>query len=154
MTLQEIFNLAGVVIHNNWFVIIVLLSLIQISPIKLNPWTWLGTWVAKMTGLKAVSDKMDKLEEKVNQLENKVDGLDKKVDKNEAINARVRILHFGDEITADIHHSRESFDQVLDDITQYNQYCKDHPKFENDKTVITTQIIKETYHKLYAEHKI
>lgn len=147
MTLQEIFNLAGIVLEKNWLIIIVVLSLVQIAPIKISPWTWVGKWFGKIIGVKELSDKVDKLEEKV-------DGLEEKVDENQAITSRVRILRFGDELRGGMDHSKESFDQVLSDITQYSQYCADHPKFENDKTVLTTQIIKETYHRLYVQHKI
>ena len=147
MTLQEMFNLAGIVLEKNWLIIIVVLSLVQIAPIKICPWSWIGGWVGKIIGVKTVSDKVD-------QLENKVDSLEDKVDRNDAITSRVRILRFGDELRSNTVHSKESFDQVLSDITNYNQYCKDHPKFENDKTVLTTKVIKETYTKLYSEGKL
>lgn len=144
MTLQDILKIAGGTISNNWFVIIIILSLIQISPLKLNPWSWIGKWIAKITGLKDVSDKVDKLE-------TKIDNLEDKVDKNEAVTSRVRILRFGDELRSGVDHSKESYDQVLSDITHYSQYCTDHPRFENDKTVLTTQIIKESYHNRYLK---
>lgn len=147
MTLQEVFDLLGLTISKNWLIIIVILSLVQIAPIKISPWTWIGGWIGKIIGVKTVSDKVDKLE-------NKVDSLENKVDKNDAITSRVRILRFGDELRTGVTHSKESFDQVLSDITNYNQYCMDHPKFENDKTVLTTQVIKETYHRLFSEGKI
>ncbi len=147
MTLQEIFNIAGGTISKNWFVIIIVLSLVQISPLKISPWSWIGGWIGKIIGVKNLSDKIEKLD-------NKVDNLEEKVDRNEAVTSRVRILRFGDELRGNVDHSKESFDQVLSDITNYNQYCTDHPKFENDKTVITTQVIKETYHRLYTEGKL
>ena len=147
MTLQEIFNLAGIALEKNWLIIIVVLSLVQIAPVKINPWTWVGRWFGKIIGIKELSEKVDKLEEKVG-------GLEDKVDENQAITSRVRILRFGDELRSGMDHSKESFDQVLSSITEYTKYCEEHPKFENDKTVLTTQIIKETYHKLFMEHKI
>lgn len=147
MTLQDILNIAGGTISKNWFIIIIVLSLVQISPLKISPWSWIGGWIGKIIGVKSLSDKIEKLD-------NKVDNLEEKVDKNEAVTARVRILRFGDELRSNVDHSKESFDQVLSDITNYNQYCTDHPKFENDKTVMTTQVIKETYHRLYMERKL
>lgn len=141
MTLQDIFKIAGLTISHNWLVIIVILSLVQISPIKINPWSWIGGWIGKILGVKRVEDKVDKLEYKV--------------DRNDAITSRVRILRFGDELRqGTTQHSKESFDQVLGDITHYNQYCVSHPEFENDKTVLTAQVIKDTYQKLYTENKI
>ena len=141
MNVQEILQLIGISVQRNWLLLIAGLSLIQIAPIKINPWSWLGKWAGKMMGVKDLSDKIDALE--------------KKVDENDAIRIRKDILKFGDEVrVGHIEHSKESFDQVLDDITSYEQYCKDHPKFENNRTVLTTKVIKDTYHKLYVEHRI
>ena len=139
--IQDILSITGTTLSNNWLLIVIVLSLVQIAPVKLNPWSWMGRWIGKIIGVKDLSEKVDKLEYKVEQ--------------NEAITARVRILRFGDEIReGNKIHSKESFDQVLDDITRYDAYCKQHPEFENAKTVLTTKVIKETYKKLYEEHKI
>lgn len=141
MTLQDIFSIAGLAISKNWLIIIVVLSLIQVAPIKINPWSFLGGWIGKMIGVKTLEKKVDKLEYKVDQ--------------NQAISSRVRILRFGDELRqGSTQHSKESFDQVLDDITKYNQYCITHPEFENDRTVLTSKVIKDTYQKLFTEGKI
>ena len=139
--IQDILSITGTTLSNNWLLIVIVLSLVQIAPVKLNPWSWVGKWIGKIIGVKDLSEKVDKIEYKVDQ--------------NEAITSRVRILRFGDEIREGTKlHSKESFDQVLDDITRYDAYCKQHPEFENAKTVLTTKVIKETYKKLYEEHKI
>ena len=139
--IQDILSITGTTLSNNWLLIVIILSLVQIAPVKLNPWSWVGKWIGKIIGVKDLSEKVDKIEYKVDQ--------------NEAITSRVRILRFGDEIREGTKlHSKESFDQVLDDITRYDAYCKQHPEFENAKTVLTTKVIKETYKKLYEEHKI
>ena len=141
MTIQDMLDIAGTTLQHNWFFIVIVLSLVQIAPIQISPWTWIGRWFGKIIGVKELSEKVDKLEYKVEQ--------------NEAITSRVRILRFGDEIRdGEILHSKESFDQVLNDITRYDAYCKEHPEFENAKTVLTTKVIKDTYTKLYEEHKI
>lgn len=52
---------------------------------------------------------------------------------NDAKQARRRIIVFADECRRKVKHSEEHFDNVLEDITFYNQYCDDHPKFSNEK---------------------
>ena len=52
---------------------------------------------------------------------------------NDAKQARRRIIGFADECRRKVKHSAEHFDNVLDDITFYQQYCEDHPKFRNKK---------------------
>ena len=112
-------------------------TLIQISPIKLNPWSWL----AKKIGEAVNKPLMDKIE----KIETKVDKLEKSRGEENAENRRVRILRFSDELQHGVRHSQEHFDQILLDITVYNQYCADHKDFLNDRTVIATERIKSSY---------
>lgn len=52
---------------------------------------------------------------------------------NDARQARRRIISFADECRRKVKHSEEHFDNVLEDITFYRQYCDTHPKFKNEK---------------------
>lgn len=52
---------------------------------------------------------------------------------NDARQARRRIIVFADECRRKVKHSEEHFDNVLEDITFYRQYCDTHPKFKNEK---------------------
>lgn len=113
------------------------LSLVQIAPIKIDPWTALFKWIGrKITG--ELSDKIDALSDKVDKLE-------AKEDQRDAVNKRVRILRFEDELQRDQKHTKDSFDQVMSDITDYNQYCTGHPHFRNDQTATTVEHIKKVY---------
>lgn len=113
------------------------LSLVQIAPIKIDPWTALLKWIGrKITG--ELSDKIDALSDKVGKLE-------AKEDERDAVNKRVRILRFEDELQREQRHTKDSFDQVLSDITDYNEYCAGHPHFRNDQTATTVEHIKKVY---------
>lgn len=121
------------------YVIIVIgvLSIIQIAPIKIDPWTRLFRWFGNMlTG---------DLSKKIDALTEKVDNLEAKEDRRDTVNKRVRILHFEDELQEGRHHSKDSFDQVLSDITDYETYCADHPKFKNEQTAATVNHIRKVY---------
>ena len=112
-------------------------TIIQISPIKINPWTWLGRKVGRalngevMDELKSLKGRMENMEAQNEQ------------DKMDA--SRIRILRFGDECKRDVPHSEEHFNQVLDDITAYERYCNAHPEYKNAKAVLTIARIKEIY---------
>ena len=67
------------------------------------------------------------------------------IDENKAVEARTRILRFGDEVSHGKNHSRDHFQQVLLDITNYNNYCLNHKEFKNDMTKMTAERIKEDY---------
>jgi hypothetical protein len=114
--------------------IMALLSVIEIAPIKISPWSWVGGLIGKLLGIKSVSDK--------------VEALEKKVDENQATTIRVRILRFEDEIQSNKHHSKDSWDQVMDDIRRYEIYTEEHPDFKNNITVASTNHIKKKYDEL------
>ncbi|MDO4168132.1 MAG: hypothetical protein Q4D32_12080 [Eubacteriales bacterium] len=124
--------------------VIVIMTLIQITPIKVNPWSA----IAKAIGRAINGEVLDKVE----KLGDDLQSLRTVSDEREAKAARVRILRFGDEIYQGTMHSKEHFDQTLDDITEYEQYCASHPDFKNDMTVLTVQTIKETYQKCLGKH--
>lgn len=92
------------------------------------------------------------LMEKVDNLEKKVEKMDKDDRLQRAKDARTRVLRFGDELLHDVRHTKEHFDDVLRDITEYERYCDEHPEFENDQMHITAEHIKQTYHKCLREH--
>lgn len=124
--------------------VLVLLTLLQIAPIEVNPWSAIATAIGRAINGEVIS--------KVDQLGDELQSLRSISDEREAKSARVRILRFGDEIYQGTMHSKEHFDQTLDDITDYEQYCATHPEFKNDMTVITVQTIKETYQKCLEKH--
>lgn len=121
-----------------------LATVIQISPIKLDPWTALARAIGRAINKEVI--------EKVEKLESDVSTINAKVDESGAKTARARILRFGDEIIHGVKHSKEHFDDVLDDITDYERYCEGHPCFKNGKTGLTSALIRDTYKKCLQEH--
>ena len=140
MTLKQIWD----VIYNNPgfypMVIVIVLSLVEVSKIKVNPWTSLGKLVGKFLGIEATNKKIDTIEKKV-------DALDRKVDENDAVSARVRILRFASEIMDRRYHNKDSWDQTMLDIGKYEKYVIEHPHFKNGITEPTIEYIKEQYKK-------
>ena len=45
---------------------------------------------------------------------------------------------------------RNDFDQIIEDIDQYETYCAEHPNFKNNKAVLTIANIKSAYRKRLA----
>ena len=121
-----------------------LATIIQISPIKIDPWSALARAIGRAINKEVI--------EKVEKLENSVESLNNKVDEGGAKTARARILRFGDEIIHGVRHSKEHFDDILDDMTDYEHYCKAHPDFKNDKTGLTSALITDTYKECLKKH--
>lgn len=123
MSLNEIISSGG-------GVIIVLLTIIQLAPIKVNPWSK----IAKVIGRALNTEVMDKLDE------------------SEATNARYRILRFDDEIRHKVKHTEEHFNQIMEDIDDYERYCSGHPNYKNSKAVSAIENTRRTYEKCRREN--
>lgn len=124
---------------------LILMTLIQITPIKLNPWSWLG----RMIGRAINGEVLDK----VNTLANDVRELKDEDAEQWASLSRSHILRFGDELLHGVPHSKEHFDQILLDISKYETYCDDHPDYKNNIANATINQIKNTYQKCLEENK-
>ena len=72
-----------------------------------------------------------------------------KLDERTAIGCRIRILKFMDEIIEGWEHSKDSYNQIMQDITNYHQYCEEHPQFLNHQTDATIERLKKDY-----EHRL
>lgn len=130
MNIQEI--LAG-----GGGLIVVLMTLVEFAPLKINPWSSLAKAIGRAINGEVIA--------KVDQLERELLDMKGNLEERDAISCRARILHFGDETIHGVRHTKEHFDQILRDITTYERYCEDHPNFENNTTVLTSQRIKDIY---------
>ena len=97
-------------------------------------------------------DRLKDITEAIEKLTEKVDALDQKGDERNAINMRVRILRFRDEMLAGQGHTHDSFQQVLGDIDEYEKYCDKHPDFRNNQTTSTIEHIKRNYAERLEKH--
>lgn len=120
------------------------MTLIQIAPVKINPWSAVLGWLGKQMNKDLVT--------KVEAMKTEIDTIR---DENREIHAkdcRVRILRFSDEVYLGQPHSHEHFKQILGDITHYERYCESHPEFENQIAVAAIAQIKETYNDRLRKH--
>ena len=95
--------------------------------------------------IEAINKLDEKVDERFNTLDKKIEEVDKKGDERAAVSSRVRILRFRDEMLEGKSHTHDSFQQVLTDIDDYEQYCETHPDFKNNQTLRTIEHIKTNY---------
>ena len=118
--------------------IVVFLSLIQISPLKLNPWDKLLGWFGK----------------KLNGgLESEIKNLQKQVRELWINNHRQSILTFARECRADIDHSAEEWSHILNLCEEYENYTEKND-ITNGVVRQNTRYIRELYQKLSHDHRI
>jgi len=111
---------------------------------------------SRKDSMKEVKEALEKnrkeTKDELNEIRKELRLLDEKGDRREAVNCRVRILRFMDELLEDRKHTKESFEQVLSDITVYNAYCDLHPGFKNEQTIATVAHIRKIYAERLEKH--
>ena len=140
MTIYEIFSkmTGGEVAGWAFAVIIILMSLIQISPVKVNPWDRLFGWLGgKLNG--ETREQLKSLQKQVNDI---------------WINShRQSILTFARECRADMHHDTEEWSHILSVADEYEVYCQKNV-VSNGVVKADTEYIRSLYQELSREHKI
>lgn len=101
--------------------------------------------------LQYLISRKDRTAEKLDRLTVLVQEVSERVDMSSATNARTRILRFDDELINGVHHSREYFQQTLEEIDTYETYCNKHPDYRNNACALAIEHIRNVYTKLLDE---
>ena len=65
---------------------------------------------------------------------------------------RTQILRFNDELIDDKHHTREHFIEILAIIDAYEDYCRSHPDYKNNRCICAVANIKRVYNERLQKH--
>lgn len=141
MTLQQINDMAQV---GGFSLLIILLGMIKIPHIEINFWKWLGRGFGRVINGEVLTQ--------VAELKKDLNEFKKEAELERVRQARQRILRFNDEILFEKRHSKEHFDEILDDINVYERYCREHKEYENNKAVLAISTIKEVYQECMDTH--
>ena len=123
MTIQEIAGGGGCLL-------LALMTIVQIAPIKINPWSWLAEAIGRAINAEVIK---------------KLDAHITMDDRRTADGHRARILHFNNELLRDIGHTQEEFFEVLAEIDAHEKYCREHPEYPNNRAVLAIENIQEVY---------
>ena len=130
MSIQEIFASGG-------GVLVIAMTLVQIAPVKINPWSWLARTIGRAVNAEVIK----KLDDHITM-----------DDRRNADGRRTRILHFNNELLRNIAHTKEEFVEVLAEIDAYEDYCDEHPDYPNNRAVLAIQNIKSNYQSRLQKH--
>lgn len=131
--------------------LLVAMTLIQISPIKVNPWSTL----ARALGKAINKDVLDGLAEvKADQKEARriLDDHIRVDDTRNADAHRARILQFNNELLRDIPHTREDFIEILEEIDFYERFCEEHKDYKNNRCTHAIANIGRVYDDRLRKH--
>lgn len=124
--------------------VFVLLTLIQVMPFKIDPWSAIARGVGKAMN-KDMMDKLDCVDKEVRNLKTNYEDIRNRMGKDGADACRSRILRFSDELRRGVEHSEEFFNQILADVSDYERYCASHPDYVNSKATNAIAEINKVY---------
>lgn len=123
---------------------VLLMTIVQVAPIKLNPWSAIARWVGKAIN----GDVLTKLDNLETRLEKHI----KDDDERDADAHRAKILQFNNELLRDIPHTKEEFIEVMNSIDVYEHFCNDHPDYRNNRAVHAIFNIGRVYDDRLQKH--
>ena len=124
MSLYDIINMMGI---SNWGIVVggffVFTTLIQVSPIKINPWSWFGNKI-KNFFIGELKEEMKSVKEEVKTVNDKLDAHIKENQEETARKWRHDILDFSNQELNGRKHTKEQWDDVLPSCVEYERFCE------------------------------
>lgn len=146
MSIREIFTVIGIqkAVTLGVGILLVLSMVVEVSKIKLNPWSALAKWLGRAINAEVTKE--------LGEIKAKLDGHVTIDDRRTADGHRARILHFNNELLRDIGHTKEEFIEVLAEIDAYEGYCRENPEYPNNRAVLAIETIREVYKERLKKH--
>lgn len=132
-------------------VLVIILTLVQLSPIKIDPWSAIGRAIGRVFN-GAVIEKLDKMEAAQVETRRRLDEHIRVDDERNADLHRAYILRFNMELRRGMQHTDEDFNEILYNIKCYERYCKDHPEYQNNRAVHAIKHIENVYDERQEEN--
>ena len=140
MTAYEVYVIVRENLGIGTVLLVVVLSLIEFSKIKINPWSFIGNIFNR-----ELRNKIEEQGHQIDGMKQDISDINTEVKENAAMNSRYRILRFDDEIRHEIVHTKEHYDQIVVDIDVYEGFCKRNPGFRNNMAFMAIANIRKNY---------
>ena len=137
MTIQEILLSGG-------SGLLVLLTLLEIAPIKINPWSKIGKTIGRAINAEVLEEQK--------AIRARLETHIQADDERNADMRRTRILRFNNELIREIPHTKEDFIDILADIDDYEAYCRAHPDYRNNRATHAISNIGRVYDARLEKH--
>ncbi len=118
--------------------VVAALSVIQLSPLKINPWDSLFSWLGEKLN---------------NETEKKLDKLQKQVNSMWVNSHRNTILRFARESRANVEHSLDEWKNLLNVAEEYEKYIRE-TNTTNGVITQDTAYLRSLYQELSREHRL
>lgn len=108
-------------------------TIVEVTPIKINPWRWFGNLIN------------GGLIEKINRLEEEIATIKKDQAEDNAESMRCRILSFARSCRRHEIHDTEEWNNIISQIKKYETYVKER-KIDNGVIEENSAYLRELYH--------
>lgn len=139
MTWQDILDRIVQDKDSIFLIILLATTLIQVAPIRINPWGALFRWVGRQIN-KEVMDKID-------QIETRLDNHIQESESSELRTRRASILDFSSSIIRGVNYHKEKFEFMIAECDSYEKYCTEN-KIKNGVAEASIAEIR----RVYSEH--
>ena len=119
-------------------ILFILMTIVQIAPIKLNPWDKMLTWLGNHMNADIVK--------RVDVIEAKLDEHIKESSDERIRKVRADILSFGNSCMNGRSHTKEEFEFVISECDQYERYIES-TQSKNGVATVTISEIRRLYKK-------
>ena len=124
--------------------VVVLLGLIKIPKLEVNFWGLIA---------KNIGNAMNKdMAIQISKIDAELKAHVQRTEEYRIKGARQRILRFSDDIMLGKNHSLEHYNDILDDIDIYEDYCDINPGYINNKAEMAIELIRTTYQEHMVNH--
>ena len=144
MTIAEILTHSGAAL-------LILCTLIQIAPIRINPWSALAKGIGRAFNADVLKS-LDEVKAEQKKSQQRLADHIKVDDRRDADRHRERILRFNNELLRDIPHTREDFIEILAVIDNYERFCKANEDYKNNRAVHAIANIGRVYDERLQKH--
>ena len=124
--------------------VLFLLGFIPLKEAGSNAWKWFFRTIGKAL-LQPLTQELAGMRKSIDALGRRMDDQERRLEINDVEDARRRILRFADEERHGITHSQEHFGLINDDMKRYQNYCGEHPKYQNMKANSAMETIETKY---------
>lgn len=120
------------------------LSLLEIAPIKVNPWRAIARGIGRaLNG--DVLDRLAQVQQAQQDTSSALEAHIKDYDEYKADEHRAAILAFNTSLLRGEMHTQEDFFDAFRHIDQYEDYCRSHPGYKNNRAVHAIANIGRVY---------
>lgn len=113
-----------------WFTIVGAITFVQITPIKINPWSWIGKQIRKVL---------------VGDIEKTIKDIQKEFADEKINNKRWQVLNFANSCRQGRLHTKEEWEHCLEELKWYESYCVQH-SIPNGVMEESAKYLRTRYH--------